>query len=251
MAALPRTAMHQTPPTVPLPGTAATEPQPPRGPRTSFYVTVGCLSVIAGLVLGVGGFFGVRALQEDGDTSVADGEGSEGGGGQEGEAATPGEEPQTLDERPVGPEAAVPFGSTFPVHSDVLDGEVEVRLTALDWDATSAILEANSFTEEPKEGNKYILVAMEGVYRGGGTLDQVSGGWIGVAYVAPDGTEYSRVYRIIPNYADLSAQSGIAEGDTFLSEFPIEIPESIEGGGHVVLVDLGEKYEEGAWVEAA
>ena len=59
-------AMPQTPPTAPLPDPDATRVVRPRRPRTAFYVTVGCLSVIAGLVLGVGGFVGVRALQGGG-----------------------------------------------------------------------------------------------------------------------------------------------------------------------------------------
>src|SRR5699024_2276027 len=101
--AAPRTAMHQTPPTVPLSDRSAQRP-----PRTSFYVAVGCLSVIAGLVLGVVGFFGVRAVQGGDGPPPTD------------EVTT---EPTVLEEAPVGPDSAIPFGSTYPMESDVLEGE--------------------------------------------------------------------------------------------------------------------------------
>src|SRR5690625_3364493 len=109
--------MQQTPPTVPLPDRSAQ-----RRPRTSFYVTVGCLSVIAGLLLGVGGFVGVRALQ---------GGGAPLGGGESAGAAP---EPAMLEEAPVGPDSAVPLGSTFPIESTLLEGEVGVTPAAVDWE---------------------------------------------------------------------------------------------------------------------
>lgn len=227
-----------------MPGTAATAPQRP--PRTSFYVTVGCLSVIAGLVLGVGGFFGVRALQ--------DGAATLGGESQEStpESPTPEAEPTVLDETPVGSGAAVPFGSTFPIRSGVLDGDVELTLTDVDWDATPEILEANSFTEEPTEGNTYILLSMEGVYRGEDAVDMVGSNWIGSTYVAEDGTRYSRVYRVTPRYDEVVSQGSVSNGDTFIAEYPFEIPEGIEGGGHFVFSDDGQTSgEKGAWVEAS
>ncbi|QNN82397.1 hypothetical protein H3H54_15540 [Brachybacterium sp. Z12] len=104
---MPRIAMHQSPPHLPPHRTAPTEQLPERSPRTSFYMTVGCLSVIVGLLLGVGGFFGVRALQDDGEATPGQEQGGGGGAVEE-------PEPQVLDETPVGPDAAVPSGSTFP-----------------------------------------------------------------------------------------------------------------------------------------
>ncbi|MGO1598873.1 MAG: hypothetical protein ACTHX0_04470 [Brachybacterium sp.] len=235
--------MHPTPPTVPRQVTADTEPLPPRGSRTSFYVTIGCLSVIAGLVLGVGGFFGVRALQGDERPPVTDEETTDD------TPTTP--EPTVLEETPVGEGGAVPLGSTFPIHSTTLDGEVEVTVTDVDWDATEEIQEANSFNAEPLSGNTFIMVTVEGVYLGDGFEQWDASGWIGATYVAEDGTEHERIFRVTPHYEELLPQAGVAEDGSFLAEIPFEVPADIEAGGHVVFHDQLADLEEGAWVEAA
>lgn len=238
--AAPCTDMHQTPPADPRSGTAATAattaataPLPPHRPRTSFYVAVGCLSIIAGLVLGVGGFFGVRALQGDGGEPVVE------------------EEPAVLEETPVGPEAAVPFGTTFPIHSQALDGDVDATFVDLDWDASAEIAEANSLNEPPQSGNKYILLTLEGVYHGDGTPDPVLGAWMDATYVAEDGTEIDRVHVVTPHYSEMVESAGAADGETFRAEMPFEIPEDIEGGGHIVLHRGLQDVDEGVWVEAS
>lgn len=266
-------AMPQTPPTAPLPDPDATRVVRPRRPRTTFYVTVGCLSVIAGLVLGVGGFVGVRTLQGEG-APLAGGEAGEPAGDVPGGASPGGADPEevtsgsagpgdpaletggvttpegsatVLEETPVGPEAAVPFGSTIPLRSSHLEGEIEVTFTAMDWDATAEMLETNSLTEEPAEGSKYALLSLEGVYHGEGAVDWAPS-WIRASYVAQDGTEHPRVYRVTPRFDELIEQAGASPGEAFLAELPFEIPEHLDGGGHVVLRDTGQALEEGAWV---
>lgn len=238
--------MHQSPPHPPPHRTAPTELLPARAPRTSFFLTVGCLSVIAGLVLGLGGFFGVRALQDWGGTSIAEG-GSDGGGDGQGAETTP----PTFDEIPVGLEGAVPFGSTFPVHSTTLGADVEVTATAMDWEATSAIREANSLNLEPEEGSRYVMLTVEGVYHGESDYPASVQSWMRVVYIAEDGTEHSRAYVVTPHYDDLLAQSGVDAGGTFLSELAFELPAEIEGGGHFVLLDDLQMTEDGAWMAAS
>lgn len=227
--------MHQTPPTVTLPTS-----KPPRRGRSSFYVTVGCLSVIAGLLLGVGGFFGVRAVQGDG-TSTTGGE----------QTTSSPAEPTVLDETPVGKDSAVPLGSTFPIESTPLGGEVDVTVAEVDWDADEEIQEANSFNEEPAAGNKYLLITVEGVYRGDGFESFKASSWTSVVYVAEDGTEHPRAFRVTPGHGELIAQQGVAEDGSFLDEFCIEVPADVEPGGHIVLHDFVGGIEGGSWVEAA
>lgn len=223
-----------------VPRTAPTEPLPRRPPRTRFYATVGCLSVITGLLLGVGGFFGVRALQ-DVEGPIAQGEGT----------TTPGEPPQSFDEVPVGPDQAVPFGGAFPVRSTLFDGEAEVTSLVVDWDATAEIHEANSFNEVPAEGSKYILLTTEAVYHGADTFPAAGASWTSATYVEEDGTEHPRVWLVTPGYEEVNQQGEITEGGIFLSEFAMEVPVGVEGGGHFVLVGSGQDIEEGVWVQAS
>src|SRR5699024_1327269 len=226
--------MQQTPPTVPLPDRSAQ-----RRPRTSFYVTVGCLSVIAGLLLGVGDFVGVRALQGGGAPL----------GGGESAGAAPG--PAMLAEAPVGPDSAVPLGSTFPIESTLLAGEVGVTPAAVDWDATDAIHEANAYNETPEAGNKYILLTVEGVYHGDGFEEWRAGSWLDVVYVAEDGTRYDRAFRVTPRHEELIGQKGVDEDGGFLSEYCFEVPADLEAGGHFVLDEYVIDIDSGSWIEAA
>ncbi|MDN5820479.1 MAG: hypothetical protein L0H39_03220, partial [Brachybacterium sp.] len=166
------------------------------------------------------------------------------------EGTPPAEEPTVLDETPVGPDSAVPLGSTFPIRSTVLGGEVEVTVTAVDWDATEELHEANSFNEEPREGNRYLLLTVEGVYLGDGFDSVGAGNWIVVVYVAEDGTEYERSYRVTPHHDELIGQKGVDEDGGFLAEFCFEVPEGLEAGGHFVLDDGIRDVDAGAWVEA-
>ena len=227
--------MHQTPPTVPLP-----DPSAQRRPRTSFYAAVGCLSVIAGLLLGVGGFFGVRALQHEGGAPISGGE-----------STGPAPEPTVLEKAPVGPDSAVPLGSTFPIESTLLEGQVDVTPTTVDWDATAEIHEANAYNEKPEAGSKYILLTVEGVYHGDGFEEWRAGSWLDVVYVAEDGTRYDRAFRVTPRHEELIGQKGVDEDGGFLSEYCFEVPADLEAGGHFVLDEYVIDIDSGSWVEAA
>lgn len=245
--------------------TAPTQRLPERRPRTGFYAAVGCLSVIAGLVLGVGGFFGVRALQDDGAAPLAgehespasdgDPEPAEPGGAAEDEpaeqstedAAQPTGEP--LADIPVGREQAVPFGTPFPLHPAKVEDEVEVAVTAVDWDATQEILDANSFTAEPGEGRRYVMFTIEGVHRGETPFDGGYAAWIQCAYAGPEDTLHRQVYVVTPRHDEDIEQVGADPGEEFVSELVIEMSEDVDRGGHFVLIDAGQELEEGAWIE--
>lgn len=244
---------------------APTQRLPERRPRTGFYAAVGCLSVIAGLVLGVGGFFGVRALQDDGAAPLAgehespasdgDPEPAEPGGAAEDEpaeqstedAAQPTGEP--LADIPVGREQAVPFGTPFPLHPAKVEDEVEVAVTAVDWDATQEILDANSFTEEPGEGRRYVMFTIEGVHRGETPFDGGYAAWIQCAYAGPEDTLHRQVYVVTPRHDEDIEQVGADPGEEFVSELVIELSDDVPRGGHLVLFDAGQELEEGTWVE--
>src|SRR5699024_7848882 len=227
--------MHQTPPTVPLP-----DPSAQRRPRTSFYAAVGCLSVIAGLLLGVGGFFGVRALQYEGGAPISGGE-----------STGPAPEPTVLEKAPVGPDSAVPLGSTFPIESTLLEGQVDVTPTTVDWDATAEIHEANAYNEKPEAGSKYILLTVEGVYHGDGFEEWRAGSWLDVVYVAEDGTRYDRAFRVTPRHEELIGQKGVGEDGGFLSEYCFEVPGDLEAGGHFGLYAYVMDIDSGSSVEAS
>lgn len=251
--------------------TAPTQRLPERRPRTGFYAAVGCLSVIAGLLLGVGGFFGVRALQDDGGAPVAGehespasagesepAERSGSGGEAEGaddepaeqsteDAAPPTGEP--LADIPVGREQAVPFGASFPLQPAKVEAEVEVAVTAVDWDATQEILDANSFTAEPGEGRRYVMFTIEGVHRGETPFDGGYAAWIQCAYVGPEDTIHRQVYVVTPRHDEDIEQVGADPGEEFVSELVIEMSDDVDRGGHFVLIDAGQELEEGAWVQ--
>lgn len=228
--------MNQTPPTVTLSGLTAE-----RRRRTGFYTTVGCLSVIVGLLLGVVGFFGVRALQGGGEGPVVEETATD-------EATT--EEPAVLEATPVGEDSAVPFGSTFPFEVPDMNGEVEVTFSDLDWDGTEEVLAENSFSKEPAEGSKYVLLRIDGVYEGTGFDTYGAIGWAEMTYVAEDGTEYADVSIATPGYDEQLRSAGVAEDGSFFQVFCFEVPTDLQGGGHFVMTQLLAEVRAGAWVEA-
>lgn len=210
------------------PGAATPQPRS----RTPFLLAVGCLSVISGLLLGVGGFFGVRALQGEGAPPVAEEEA-----------------PTTLSEIPAGPEAAVPMGSTMPLRSEALGGEVELTVSEVDWAADEEIQEANALSADADPGMKYILLTMEGTYHGEGVAEPTVMVWIDAAYVDEGGAEHPRSFVPTPGYVEDVEQVAVADGDTIRSEIVFEVPESVEGDGHFVLMDAGQSLTEGAWIQ--
>lgn len=226
--------MNQMPPTEPLGAGAPPRTQAQRTSRSPFYLTVGCASVVLGLVLGIGGFFGVRA--------VTDGEATE-------PTATSPTQGETFKTAPVGRDAAIALGTTFPHASpDKFPGDAEIALTETDWDATEEIAAANEFNPAPPSGAKYIRVTAEATYHGEGALSPLD--WIGVQYVDPDGGEHFRTYVVTETDADLPAE--VADGEGFQDSFVFQIPEDTPAGGHiVVLPDLMHGLDEGTWVELA
>lgn len=241
--------------------TAPTRRLSGRRPRTGFYVTVGCLSVVAGLLLGVGGFFGVRSLSDGGDAPVAGAhEGTDpadptepvgSGEGEQAEqstqdAAAPTGEP--LAEIPAGREQAVPFGAVFPLHPATVEGDVEVAVTAVDWDATEEVLDANTFTPTPAEGRRYVMFTLEGVHRGDVPFDGGYSAWIQSAYVGPEGTIHRQVYVVSPRHDEDVEQVGADPGEEFLSELVIDLTDDVGRGGHLVLTDVGQDLEDGVWI---
>lgn len=227
--------MNQTPRTDPLRGGAPSRAGAERASRSPFYLTVGCASVILGLVLGIGGFFGVRAVT-----------------GEPSEPPTTGpSSPATtsLEAAPVGRDAVIPLGTTFPhTAPDKFPGEAEMALIEVDWDATEEIAAANELNDPPASGAKYISVTTEVTYHGEGELATLD--WIGAQYVDPDGGEHFRTYVVSELDADLPTE--VADGKSFREAFVFEVPQDAPEGGHVVVLpDLMHGVDEGAWVELA
>ena len=224
--------MQPTPPTQPL---------PEHRPRTSFYVAVAAVSVIAGLLLGVGGFFGIRALQEPpspGEEEVAT------------EQAVP-EGGEVLAEAPVGPDEAVAHDAVVPFEPTEDSGHVDVRITAVDWDATEEIRETNSLNDEPAEGMKNIMATFEGVHRGEKPFATYGGHWVDVTYVAADGTEHKNGAQVTPLYDEISQKETAVPTDEILSQQAFVVPEEIRGEGHFVLTLRAGDVQEGIWLRAS
>lgn len=216
-------------------GVGGPDGQRPRSSRTSFYAGIGCAAVILGLVLGVGGFFGVRAMT----------------GGDPAETATtePGGTGESLETAPAGKGLAVPLGTSFPLASpDEFTGEVQVAVTEVDWDATSEVAEANEFNDAPGSGEKYMTATMEAAFHGEGTLSTAF--WVSVTYVAEDGTEYGDSYAITPLDSQLPWE--VADGTSFSQQVAFLIPQDAPEGGHIVLTPTaGVDLATGTWVAAA
>jgi len=207
----------------------------PRSSRTSFYVSIGCVAVILGLVLGVGGFFGVRAVTGGDPTQSA--------------TSDPGGTGESLESAPAGKGAAVPLGTSFPVVSpDEYVGEVQVAVTEMDWDATAEVAEANEYNDAPGAGEKYMTTTLEATFHGEGTLSTTF--WVSVTYVAEDGTEYGDSYAITP--LDTQLPWEVADGTSFSQQTAFLIPEDAPEGGHIVLTPTsGADLATGTWVTAA
>lgn len=224
----------RTPRTEPM-GADGPDGRRPRSSRTSFYVSIGCVAVILGLVLGVGGFFGVRAVT----------------GGDPTQSATtdPGGTGESLESAPAGKGAAVPLGTSFPVVSpDEYVGEVQVAVTEMDWDATAEVAEANEYNDPPGSGEKYMTTTLEATFHGEGTLSTTF--WVSVTYVAEDGTEYGDSYAITP--LDTQLPWEVADGTSFSQQTAFLIPEDAPEGGHIVLTPTsGADLATGTWVTAA
>ena len=224
----------RTPRTEPT-GIGGSDGQRPRSSRTSFYVGIGCVAVILGLVLGVGGFFGVRAVTGGDPTQTA--------------TTDPAGTGESLEVAPEGKEAAVPLGTSFPVVSpDEFTGEVQVAVTEMDWDATAEVAEANEYNDAPGAGEKYMTTTLEATFHGEGTLSTTF--WVSVTYVAEDGAEYGNSYAITPLASQLPWE--VSDGTSFSQQTAFLIPQDAPEGGHIVLTPTsGVDLATGTWVTAA
>src|SRR5690606_5479638 len=150
--------------------TPTTRRLPERRSRTPFYTAVACSSLVLGLLLGVGGFFGVRTLQDDPvratdgpsatadgtstDGSSSDGESSEGGDSGEPTATEIATASETLTQTPTGKDEAVDIGTAVRMDQPLQGIPVDMRISTVDWDATDELHDANTFNEAPKAGGQ-------------------------------------------------------------------------------------------------
>lgn len=246
--------------------TPTTRRLPERRSRTPFYTVVACSSLVLGLLLGVGGYFGVRALEGDperptdsasataGGTAPSDGGSSNGGSSNGGDGPTEtavATAPETLAETPVGKDQAVALGTAVPMRHFSQDIPVEIRISGVDWDATQELHDANTFNEAPGEGEKHILVTVEGVNRGARPLDASSPYWLTVTHVAEDGTEHGGTGLVTPRYDEITGQTAVEVDGTFIGEYSLTVPEDLSGSGYFVLTTSIDAVEDGVWVAAA
>ncbi|GAA1485115.1 hypothetical protein [Brachybacterium fresconis] len=230
--------MNHTPRTEPLGSDDPTRMRSGSGSRSPLYLTVGCASVILGLILGVGGFFGVRAVTDE-PTDPPGSRTSDSGG------------PTTtaVETAPVGRSASLPLRTTFPfVAPDKFPGTAEMALVEVDWDATDELVAFSEFNGEPESGSKYIMVTAEATYRGDGELTPFD--WIGLQYVDADGEQHFRAYLLTELDAELP--TSVSDGESFREAFVFEVPQGVTEGGHfVVLPDYTHGADEGVWIDAA
>lgn len=238
--------------------TPTTRRLPERRSRTPFYTAVACSSLVLGLLLGVGGYFGVRALEggpdhPTGGATATAGAGGRSGGGGAGEptATAVSSAPETLAETPVGKDQAVALGTAVPMRHLAQDIPVEVRISGVDWDATQELHDANTFNEAPGEGKKHVLVSVEGVNRGARPFDASSPYWLTVTHVAEDGTEQGGTSLVTPRYDEISRQTSVEIDGTFLAEYALTVPEDLAPGGYFVLTTSIDDVADGVWVHAA
>lgn len=276
-----------TPPTQPLPPsddatrvrldrnvTAETQQLPPqeRG-RLPFYSAVACGSLVLALVIGIGGFLGVRSLSAGpsgppvasdtrsgtpeqqsspddpdgggrGDADASPDHDSDDDAGDNADADPDGEMPET----PTGSEQAQPQGATIAFDAAEAEGYVEVAFGEVTWDADEVIAEANMFNDPPREGHRYLMVALEATYRGNGTFHAYV--WASFEYVAEDGSVHPHTRLVTPNH-ESGGHGQIRDGDAFSEEIVFEVPDDTAEGGHFVLNGFSQPTEDGTWVDAA
>ena len=223
--------MNRTPPTGPLGPGAPTRMQSGSGSRSPFSLTVGCASVILGLVLGIGGFFSVRAVTDVPTEPAAR------------------ETPTVLETAPVGRSAAIPLGTTFPyVAPDSFPGEAEIAVTEVDGDATEEVAAASESNGAPDPGTTYIEVLVDVAYHGDGVPETFS--WIEVQYVGPDGGNLSRTFVVTEQTGGVPVE--VADGESFQESFVFTLPQDAPENGHFVITDDAQSgMGERTWIEAA
>lgn len=197
--------------------------------KIAIFACIGCaILIILALVVGGGiwlfsrggddtGSEDTQTTQEEGADEGADGGTDEGddtgtdeGGTDEG-SDEGGEEPTTdeptTDESPDAAPASgdtgtrdnpIALGETFTVN-DGEGGTLDVTLGEINWDATSAIMEANQFNDPPAEGQTYVIVPVTVVYHGSGSFEP--GFSLSIEYVSNAGNSYEETFVSHDNQA--------------------------------------------------
>lgn len=253
-------------------GDTRTHPDdPPRRGQLRFYSGVACGSLLLALVIGIGGFLGLRQLGgESGPapaaSSTAAGSGDEGtqpgqsGGGSpevgaadgtdEADGADDGREADDgtdMPEIPTGAQDAQPAGTTVPFDASDSQGYLEVTFGEVVWDADAVIAEANIFNDPAAEDNRYLMVTLEASYRGSGSFTAYV--WAKFEYVAEDGTVHPHRRIVTPNHVS-GGHGQIRDGEDFTEEIVFEVPADAPEGGQFVIADPSAATEEGTWVDA-
>ncbi|WP_193103700.1 hypothetical protein [Brachybacterium sp. FME24] len=235
--------------------------EPPRSSgigKGPIFAIIGCVVLVFVLVVGIGGFFVIRALMADespqGTESSEEAPAEETPAEEETESGAeettePEEESTSAEEEaegsPVGLANALPAGSTI----DYLgSGGVEVSVTfgEIDWDAEAAVMEANSFNEPAPDGQKYVLVDIAIVNNSEEEFSNFA--WAKIDFVDAEGTVYEDAGQVMP--ATAAGEDGpAAPGDSTMAQALFLVPEDLPEGGHFVISDFMGP-EEGTWVEA-
>ncbi|MFC7374852.1 MULTISPECIES: hypothetical protein [unclassified Brachybacterium] len=125
-------------------------------------------------------------------------------------------------------------------------GTIDVTLGEPNWDATDEVLEANSYNEEPAEGETYILVPITATYHGDDSLEP--GFSILVEYVSDAGNSYSLTSAVAPK--DSLDVGTLYDGGTGEWEVPLLVPEDQVEGGAFTVSSLLDFSGDPAWISA-
>ena len=257
-------------------GTGPTEPvEPPKkgGGKIAIIVCAGCAVLALLLALAGGGIWlftrdrdtssdPTAASPTDGPTSdgpTSDGPTSDGptSDGPTSDSPSPTDPPTTDSPTGNGGGGTAPAGSngtkdaplapnTMFTLEDGSGGTVDVTVGTVNWDATKAVMDANSFNQEPTADETYIVVPVKLTYHGDGSFTPLFG--VSVDYVSASGNTFS---------ADgVTAKSRVEVGELFDGgsadyDEALLIPKNAvkDGGVFRVRVALNPMGDE-AWVAA-
>lgn len=218
---------------------------PPKQKRGWIWLVAGCGVLLLIGLLGLGGCVALVAMSDSDDgvrsgdpvTTAPEADGDAAASGTADgvdEAEAPAEEVADEPAEEDAPSADVGASRDNPAQpvTDAVEistngGTMSVTLGNVNWDANSAIADANMFNEEAPEGQVYILVPVTIQYSGPETITP----WIelDVSYVAVDGRSYNEASVVVD--ADLMDIGDLYDGGTAEGEIPFLIPESAVGSG--------------------
>lgn len=138
-----------------------------------------------------------------------------------------------------------PTGETFTL-SDGEGGEFDVSFGAVNWDATDAIMGANSLNEPPAEGNVYVTVPVTLTYRGDDSVLPLLA--LSVTYVAGSGNTFTLSSAVTESSSE--ALSEIYDGGNVTFDIPFEIPQDQVQNGSFTVRALFDFMGEDVWVVA-